>query len=88
MVNIYSYRQPELIKPLFDRFTMETGIEVPIARRQSVFLRELLEMRYLWEQPLRLDNARLLDTLGAEPHTPLDTAVERLSGVIGEQLAR
>lgn len=25
-VNIYSYRQPELIKPLLDRFTKETGI--------------------------------------------------------------
>ena len=25
-VNIYSYRQPELIKPLLDEFTKETGI--------------------------------------------------------------
>ena len=25
-VNIYSYRQPDLIKPLLDRFTQETGI--------------------------------------------------------------
>ncbi|WP_322400587.1 NAD-dependent epimerase/dehydratase family protein [Massilia luteola] len=39
-------------------------------------LRELLEMRYLWRQPVRLDNARLVDVLGAEPHTPLDAAVE------------
>jgi len=40
-------------------------------------MRELLEMRYLWDQSLRLDNGRLLDTLGTEPHTPLDMAVER-----------
>jgi nucleoside-diphosphate-sugar epimerase len=40
-------------------------------------MRELLEMRYLWERPLRLDNARLVAELGAEPHTPLEVAVER-----------
>ena len=39
-------------------------------------LRELLEMRYLWRQPVRLTNARLLAVLGREPHTPLDEAVE------------
>jgi nucleoside-diphosphate-sugar epimerase len=40
-------------------------------------LRELCDMRYLWRQPVRLDNARLAGVLGAEPHTPLDVAVER-----------
>ena len=40
-------------------------------------LRELWEMRYLWRQPVRLDNRKLVDLLGAEPHTPLDVAVER-----------
>ena len=30
-VNIYSYRQPELIKPLTDAFTAETGIKVNVA---------------------------------------------------------
>jgi nucleoside-diphosphate-sugar epimerase len=40
-------------------------------------LRELWDMRYLWRQPVRLDNARLVEVLGAEPHTPLDVAVER-----------
>lgn len=30
-VNIYSHRQPELIQPLMDAFTAETGIEVNIA---------------------------------------------------------
>ena len=41
----------------------------------SPFLRELSEMRYLWRTPLRLDNRKLLATLGQEPHTPLDAAV-------------
>ncbi|WOS41232.1 NAD-dependent epimerase/dehydratase family protein [Xanthomonas rydalmerensis] len=38
--------------------------------------RELHEMRPLWRQPLRMRNARLLELLGEEPHTPLDVAVE------------
>lgn len=46
-----------------------------LAAPLSPFLRELLEMRYLWRTPLRLDNRKLLATLGNEPHTPLDKAV-------------
>jgi nucleoside-diphosphate-sugar epimerase len=38
--------------------------------------REMREMRYLWREPLRMDNARLIAILGREPHTPLDQAVE------------
>jgi hypothetical protein len=33
---------------------------------------ELREMRYLWQVPVRLTNARLIGTLGAEPRTPLE----------------
>jgi nucleoside-diphosphate-sugar epimerase len=40
-------------------------------------LREVLEVRYLWREAARLDNTALLAVLGTEPHTPLDTAVER-----------
>jgi nucleoside-diphosphate-sugar epimerase len=39
-------------------------------------LRELMEMRYLWQQPVRMANERLVAVLGREPHTPLDQAVE------------
>ena len=39
--------------------------------------RELIEMRYLWKKPLRLDNRRLVTFLGAEPHTPLDQALHQ-----------
>jgi len=38
--------------------------------------RELREMRYLWQQPLQLDNRKLVKLLGSEPHTELDPAIE------------
>jgi nucleoside-diphosphate-sugar epimerase len=38
--------------------------------------REMREMRYLWREPVRMDDARLVRVLGREPHTPLDEAVE------------
>lgn len=38
-------------------------------------LREMREMRYLWQVPLQLDNSKLQALLGHEPHTPLDEAV-------------
>jgi nucleoside-diphosphate-sugar epimerase len=41
-----------------------------------VTARELLEMRYLWRQPVRMRNDRLIATLGREAHTPLQEAVE------------
>ncbi|WP_269505547.1 NAD-dependent epimerase/dehydratase family protein [Burkholderia sp. IMCC1007] len=45
-------------------------------------MREMLEMRYLWREPLRMDNARVTAALGREPVTPLDTAVgETLAGL-------
>ncbi|WP_404713637.1 NAD-dependent epimerase/dehydratase family protein [Sphingomonas sp. MMS24-J13] len=37
--------------------------------------REIAKMRYLWKEPLRLDNRKLVALLGEEPHTPLDEAV-------------
>jgi nucleoside-diphosphate-sugar epimerase len=37
--------------------------------------REMLEMRYLWKTPLRLDNRKLVAFLGKEPHTPIDEAL-------------
>ncbi|MBX3485905.1 NAD(P)H-binding protein [Phenylobacterium sp.] len=44
--------------------------------------REMLEMRYLWERPVLLDNARLVARLGAEPRTPL---VEALRATLAGQ---
>jgi nucleoside-diphosphate-sugar epimerase len=37
--------------------------------------REIVEMRYLWQEPLRMPNDRLVAAIGEEPHTPLDDAV-------------
>lgn len=45
--------------------------------------RELAEMRYLWRQPLRLRNTRLVAALGAEPLTPLEDAVRATLGAMG-----
>jgi nucleoside-diphosphate-sugar epimerase len=39
-------------------------------------MREMLEMRYLWERPVLLDNAKLLARLGEEPRTPIVTALK------------
>jgi hypothetical protein len=38
-------------------------------------MRELVEMRYLWDEPFKLDNAKLVSFLGAEVRTPLDEAL-------------
>lgn len=38
-------------------------------------MREMMEMRYLWQRSLRLKNDKLVAFLGSEPHTPLDDAV-------------
>jgi len=54
-----------------------------IAGLFAVTPRELMEMRYLWQQPIRLNNARLVATLGAEPHTPLASAVRATLGAMG-----
>ena len=44
--------------------------------------RELVEMRYLWANPIHMGSERLKDVLCAEPHTPLDLAVrETLIGI-------
>jgi nucleoside-diphosphate-sugar epimerase len=41
----------------------------------SPMLRALFEMRYLWQRPHRLDDARLRALLGAVPATPLEAVV-------------
>ncbi len=46
--------------------------------------REMSEMRYLWEVPLRLDNGKLCAHIGEEPHTPIDAA---LLATLGHLLA-
>jgi nucleoside-diphosphate-sugar epimerase len=42
--------------------------------------REMLEMRYLWQVPLELDNAKLCALIGPEPHTAIETALAATLG--------
>jgi nucleoside-diphosphate-sugar epimerase len=50
---------------------------------------EMLEMRYLWQVALQLDNSKLRAFIGAEAHTPLEDALaatlNRPSRAIGHQ---
>ena len=50
---------------------------LPLLAPFNTTLREMREMRYLWQQPVRLDNRRLAAFLGAEPRTPLDQALRQ-----------
>ena len=50
-------------------------------------MREMIEMRYLWDRPIGLDNSKLVRFLGEEPHTPLDQAIRAAladMGCLGE----
>ena len=48
---------------------------LPLAAPFNETLRELLEMKPFWQDPVRLENRRLVAFLGDEPRTPLDIAV-------------
>jgi nucleoside-diphosphate-sugar epimerase len=39
--------------------------------------REIVAMRYLWQQPHRLDDSEMRALIGSVPHTPLKTAVQQ-----------
>lgn len=74
-----------------DGHQLVAGLEAAVGRRLRVrplpwlalglaapfneTLREMREMRYLWQTPVLLDGARLTAVLGAEPHTPTVTAL-------------
>jgi iron(III) transport system substrate-binding protein len=75
-VNIYSYRQPDLIKPVLDAFTAETGIKTEV-----LFLDKGLEERIAAEGAnspadviLTVDIARLSKTVDAGVTQALDDA--------------
>ena len=56
---------------------------MPLAAPFVTICREMLEMRYLWRQPLQLENRKLLQLLGTEPHTELDQAVHTTLAGLG-----
>jgi hypothetical protein len=47
------------------------------------FFREVLDIRYLWRVPLRLNNSKLVSQIGPEPHPPLDAAVRQTLSDLG-----
>jgi len=49
--------------------------DVAAAADNASIIIHAVELRYLWNVPIRMDNERLKALLGAEPHTPLDLAV-------------
>lgn len=76
-VNVYSYRQPFLIKPLFDLFTKETGIQV-----NTVYAKQGLVERLKSEganSPADLlftvDIGRLADAVNAEVTQAVDSPI-------------
>jgi len=62
------------------------GVPWPLIRLIGLFnpvLREVARMRYLWDTPHSLDNGRLEALIGAEPHTPLQTALAEAAAAQG-----
>jgi nucleoside-diphosphate-sugar epimerase len=60
-----------------------TGRQPKVVAFPWWMFKEMQEMRYLWRNPLRMDNSRLKTVLGYEPHTPLDVAVETTLQALG-----
>ena len=75
-VNIYSHRQPELIQPLLDRFTAETGIAVNVAFVDKGMAERLKAEGDLSPADLVLtvDIGRLIELVGAEVLQPVQDA--------------
>lgn len=76
-VNIYSHRQPELIQPLLDQFTKETGIDVNIAFVDKGMSERLVAEgdRSPADLVLTVDIARLTQIVDAGVTQAVDSAV-------------
>ncbi len=84
-VNVYSHRQPELIQPLADAFTAETGIAVNIAFVDKGMVERLVAegARSPADLVLTVDIARLMQLDAADVIQPVESAV--LTANIPEQ---
>lgn len=84
-VNVYSHRQPELIQPLADAFTADTGIAVNIAFVDKGMVERLVAegARSPADLVLTVDIARLIQLDEADVIQPVDSAV--LTANIPEQ---
>jgi len=76
-VNVYSHRQPELIQPLADAFTAETGIDVNIAFVDKGMVERLIAegSRSPADLVLTVDIARLAQIVEAGVTQPVDSSV-------------
>lgn len=76
-VNIYSYRQPELIQPLVDAFTAETGIKVNVAFLEKGMVERLVAEgdRSPADLVLTVDVARLAEIVDAGVTQPVESDV-------------
>lgn len=76
-VNVYSLRQPELIQPLFDRFTEETGIGVNVAFVEKGMVERLVSEgnRSPADLVMTVDIAKLSQVVEAGVTQPVDSAV-------------
>lgn len=76
-VNVYSHRQPELIQPLIDAFTAETGIKVNVAFVDKGMAERLQAEgdRSPADIVLTVDIARLKQIVDANVTQPVDSAV-------------
>ena len=85
-VNVYSYRQPELIQPLVDAFTEDTGIEVNVAFLNTGMVERLQAegQRSPADVILTTDISRLAELVAADVTQPVDS--ETLTTQIPENL--
>ena len=76
-VNIYSHRQPELIQPLLDAFTAETGIAVNVAFVDKGMVERLVAEgdRSPADLVLTVDIARLMQVVAADVTQPVQSEV-------------
>lgn len=74
-VNVYSYRQPELIKPLTEAFTAETGIKVNVAYLKKGMIERLQAEgdRSPADVILTVDISRLAGVVNAGLTQPVDS---------------
>jgi iron(III) transport system substrate-binding protein len=76
VVNIYSYRQPELVQPLFDAFTKDTGIGVRMIYAEKGLIERLQQEGPLSPADLLLtaDVGRLVEAAGNNLAQSVDDA--------------
>lgn len=76
-VNVYSLRQPELVQPLFDLFTKETGIDVNVAFVEKGMVERLVSEgdRSPADLVMTVDIARLAQVVEAGVTQPVTSEV-------------